>query len=81
MRELSDVSPSKLRGVVGGGGFGACTLSSGARGRCCLGTLLVGMGALVAVVRGGNVTGAGVMDGMICTLGYVSGGDGCLGCV
>ena len=35
------------------------------------------MGSLVAVVRGGDCAGAGVISGMLCTLGSVAGG-GCL---
>ena len=68
MCDLGAISIVAVRGVVGGGGFDACTLGSVAWGRGCLGTGLVGVGA-------------GVLAGIFRTLGSVTGGDGCLGCV
>ena len=53
---------------MGSSGIGACNLFPGAWGRGCLGTGLVGVGA-------------GVLAVIFRTLGSVTGGDGCLGCV
>ena len=80
MCDLGAISIVAVRGVVGGGGFDACTLGSVAWGRVCLWTGLVGVGDFVAVVSSGDGTGAGVLSGMICNLIPVSGGYGCLGC-
>ena len=80
MRELVAVRTGAVRGVVDSDGLGACNLGSGAWGRGCLWTGLVGVGDFVAVVSSGDGTGAGVLSGMICNLIPVSGGYGCLGC-
>ena len=65
---MGNIITGAVRGVVGGSGIGACNLFPGAWGRGCLGTGLVGVGA-------------GVLAVIFRTLGSVTGGDGCLGCV
>ena len=68
MRDLGAVNTGAVRDVVGGGGIGACTLGFCAWDRGFLGAGLFGVGA-------------GVLAVMFSTIGYVAGGDGCLGCV
>ena len=61
MCDLGAVSTGPVRGVVGSGGIGACTLGYSARGRSYLGSGLGGVGA-------------GFIAGMFCTLSSVAQG-------
>ena len=69
MHDLDSVIPGAVKGVMGGGEFGAFTLGSCAWGRGCVVAGLVGVGALVAVVRGGDGTGAGLLSKILYTPG------------
>ena len=74
MRDLGSVIPVAVRGVLVSGGFGTCAFDYGSWGRYCLGSVLVGVGALVYVVRYVDGAGAEVLVKMICTLGSSAGG-------